>query len=60
MCNKYSNVQRKILLILCRLEYFILTNADVTVNDTLPVKAQTLTQERVVQVIFAGTCGALK
>ena len=60
MCNKYSNVQRKILLILCRLEYFILTNADVTVNDTLPVKAQTSTQERVVQVIFAGTCGALK
>ena len=60
MCNKYSNVQCKILLILCRLEYFILTNADVTVNDTLPVKAQTSNQERVVQVIFAGTCGALK
>ena len=60
MCNKYSNVQCKILLISCRLEYFILTNADVTVNDTLPVKAQTSTQERVVQVIFAGICGALK
>ena len=39
VCNKYSNVQCKRPLILCRLEYFILTNADVTLNDTLPVKA---------------------